>query len=114
MLVLSRRPDERIFIGNNISVVVVAVKGNTVQIGIDAPKDTLILREEVTPNGRPKKNIKKRPTQSGSKRKIKKATGRKNNKTSRLSMDATHLRDERKTYGNPKTLGRGNRRKYKS
>ena len=47
MLVLSRKVDEKIYIGDNIIVQVVAVKGDRVQIGIQAPKDIPIHREEV-------------------------------------------------------------------
>jgi carbon storage regulator len=39
MLILTRRPDETVVIGNNIRVRVMGVNGNQVRIGIDAPKD---------------------------------------------------------------------------
>ena len=47
MLVLSRQRDESIFIGDNIKITVVQIKGKQVRIGIDAPKETKIYREEV-------------------------------------------------------------------
>jgi carbon storage regulator len=47
MLVLSRRPGEKIVIGNGITVTVVAVLGNRVRIGIDAPNQVRIFRAEV-------------------------------------------------------------------
>ncbi|MCM1565419.1 MAG: carbon storage regulator CsrA [Dehalobacter sp.] len=47
MLVLSRKINERIMIGDDIEVVVVAVVGDQVRIGIEAPKDIKILRSEV-------------------------------------------------------------------
>jgi carbon storage regulator len=47
MLVLSRRPGERILIGGNVEVVVVSVQGNTVRLGITAPKDVPVHRQEV-------------------------------------------------------------------
>ena len=47
MLVLSRRNDEQIVIGGEIVVTVMSVQGNRVQIGIDAPRDMSILREEL-------------------------------------------------------------------
>ncbi|RJE48788.1 MULTISPECIES: carbon storage regulator CsrA [unclassified Dehalobacter] len=47
MLVLSRKINERIMIGDNIEIVVVAVVGDQVRIGIEAPKDIKILRSEV-------------------------------------------------------------------
>jgi carbon storage regulator len=48
-LVLSRRIGESILIGENIRVVITAIAGNQVRIGIDAPKDVPILREELLP-----------------------------------------------------------------
>lgn len=47
MLVLSRKPGERIRIGDDIAVTVVRIGPNTVRIGIDAPRDMSILREEL-------------------------------------------------------------------
>ena len=47
MLVLSRKPGEKIHIGTGITVTVVAAKGNKVRIGIDAPKDVPVLRSEL-------------------------------------------------------------------
>lgn len=48
MLVLSRKVGEKLVIGNDIWVTVVAVKGNSVRVGIDAPDDVPILRSELT------------------------------------------------------------------
>jgi len=47
MLILTRRVDERIFIGDNITLRVLDIEGNRVRLGLDAPKDITILREEV-------------------------------------------------------------------
>ena len=47
MLVLTRNAGETIIIGNNIKVSVVAVNGNQVRIGIDAPKEVPVHREEI-------------------------------------------------------------------
>lgn len=47
MLVLSRKENESIVIGNNISIVVVSIQGDKVKIGIDAPKDVVVDRKEV-------------------------------------------------------------------
>ncbi len=47
MLVLSRKPGQRIFIGNDISVTVVAVSGNHVRLGFQAPQHMPIRREEI-------------------------------------------------------------------
>ena len=47
MLVLSRKAGEKVIIGNAIRVTVVAVAGNKVRIGIDAPGHVRILRAEL-------------------------------------------------------------------
>lgn len=48
MLVLSRKPGERILIGEDIAVTIVRIGPNTVRLGIDAPRDMNIVREELT------------------------------------------------------------------
>jgi carbon storage regulator len=50
MLVLSRCENERIKLGNSIVVTVVKVAGDRVRLGIEAPAEVLILREEVPEN----------------------------------------------------------------
>ena len=47
MLVLTRRAGESIVIGNDVTVTVLEVRGDQIRIGIDAPKDVPIHREEV-------------------------------------------------------------------
>ncbi|MFN0199290.1 MAG: carbon storage regulator [Planctomycetaceae bacterium] len=47
MLVLSRKAGERILIGEQVTVTVVRVGPNTVRLGIDAPRDMNIVREEL-------------------------------------------------------------------
>jgi len=47
MLMLSRKVDEVIVIGDNIRITIVKVRGDKVRIGIDAPKDVSVHREEV-------------------------------------------------------------------
>lgn len=47
MLILTRRPDETVVIGNDIRVRVMAVNGNQVRIGIEAPKNIEVDREEI-------------------------------------------------------------------
>jgi carbon storage regulator len=47
MLVLSRKRGERIMIGNNIEVTIMGVHGGTVRLGLEAPKEVAIHREEV-------------------------------------------------------------------
>lgn len=47
MLVVTRRPQEAVVIGDDIVVAVLGVKGNQVRIGIRAPKDVAVHREEI-------------------------------------------------------------------
>jgi carbon storage regulator CsrA len=49
MLVLSRKSQEQVRIGDDIVITVVRIKGNVVALGIEAPKDKRILRSELTP-----------------------------------------------------------------
>jgi len=50
MLVLTRNPQQSILIGDNIRVTVTYVDGGQVKIGIEAPQDIVILREEIAPH----------------------------------------------------------------
>ena len=47
MLILTRKSGESLMIGEDISVTVLGVKGNQVRIGINAPKDISVHREEI-------------------------------------------------------------------
>jgi carbon storage regulator len=47
MLILTRRVGETLMIGDAVSVTVLGVKGNQVRIGINAPKDVPVHREEI-------------------------------------------------------------------
>jgi carbon storage regulator len=51
MLVLSRRETERIRLGDSIVVTVVRVAGDKVRLGIEAPPDVLVLRDELQTHG---------------------------------------------------------------
>jgi carbon storage regulator len=51
MLVLSRRPNEAIVIGDRITVTILEVRGNQVRLGIEAPKETPVYREELVALG---------------------------------------------------------------
>jgi carbon storage regulator len=47
MLILTRRVEETLLIGDNITVTVLGVKGNQVRLGIEAPRDMDVDREEI-------------------------------------------------------------------
>lgn len=53
MLVLSRKLGEKIFIGDSICIIVVDIDRGKIRLGIDAPRDVPVFREELLPN-RPK------------------------------------------------------------
>jgi carbon storage regulator len=47
MSIVTRRPGETILIGDDIEVTVVAIESNQIRVGIHAPKDVKILRDEL-------------------------------------------------------------------
>jgi carbon storage regulator len=47
MLILSRKVNEKIMIGDDISVSVIEIRGDQVRIGVDAPKKVKVFRQEV-------------------------------------------------------------------
>lgn len=47
MLILTRRPGESLYVGDNIRITVVSLQGKQVKIGLDVPSDTVVYREEV-------------------------------------------------------------------
>ena len=49
MLVLTRKQNEKIQIGDNVFLTVLRIKGNTVRLGIEAPKDVRVVRGELPP-----------------------------------------------------------------
>ena len=49
MLVLSRRENERLRLGDSIVLTIIRIAGDKVRIGVEAPSDLLILREELEP-----------------------------------------------------------------
>jgi carbon storage regulator len=65
MLVLSRKVGERILIGDNIAVTIVRLAQGTVRIGVEAPEDLPIVREELKSDPKPEapatRNRKKSP-----------------------------------------------------
>jgi carbon storage regulator len=53
MLVLTRKMNERIIIGDSIWITVVGIRGNHVRLGIEAPPEITILRDELRRHGAP-------------------------------------------------------------
>lgn len=47
MLILTRKAGETVLIGDDISITVLNIRGNQVKIGIEAPKDVTVHREEI-------------------------------------------------------------------
>ena len=47
MLILTRRPTQAFAIGNDITVTVLEIRGRQVRIGVDAPRETVVLRAEM-------------------------------------------------------------------
>ena len=47
MLILTRRVGESVMIGDDVTITVLGVKGNQVRIGINAPKDVSVHRQEI-------------------------------------------------------------------
>lgn len=50
MLVLTRKAQEEILIGDSIRISIVRIKGNTVRLGIEAPRDVRVVRAELPPH----------------------------------------------------------------
>ena len=47
MLILSRKIDEKIKIGNDITITIIGVNGDQVKVGVEAPKNVKVFRQEV-------------------------------------------------------------------
>jgi carbon storage regulator len=50
MLVLSRKSQEKIHIGDNVTITIVRIQGSTVRVGIEAPQNVRVIRGEISPN----------------------------------------------------------------
>jgi carbon storage regulator len=57
MLVLSRKEAQRIRLGDSIVITVVRIGGDKVRLGIQAPKDMLVLRDELEPFEKGQQNV---------------------------------------------------------
>jgi carbon storage regulator len=53
MLVLSRKESQRIRLGDQIVITIVKISGDKVRVGIEAPNEVLVLRDELKPRERP-------------------------------------------------------------
>ena len=47
MLILTRKVGESVLIGNDISITILSVRGNQVKLGVEAPKEVSVHREEI-------------------------------------------------------------------
>ena len=52
MLILTRRPRQTVKIGKDVVVTVLEIRGTQVRIGVDAPRTTTVLRQEIAPGAR--------------------------------------------------------------
>jgi carbon storage regulator len=62
VLILSRRAGEALMIGDDVTIVILGIKGSQVRVGIEAPKCINVYREEIWPS--PRRNESSRATQS--------------------------------------------------
>ncbi|MCC7474586.1 MAG: carbon storage regulator [Pirellulales bacterium] len=53
MLVLSRKESQRIRLGDSIVITIVKISGDKVRVGVEAPNDVLVLRDELEPHDHP-------------------------------------------------------------
>ena len=59
MLVLTRQVGQSLIINDNITVTIISINGNNVKVGIEAPKEIIILRDDIINKQRAKKSLQK-------------------------------------------------------
>ena len=57
MLILTRRPAEALMIGDNVTVTVLDIKGGRVRLGVNAPREIIVNREEICEKMRRKQRM---------------------------------------------------------
>ena len=57
MLILTRRPTQTVTIGKDVTVTILEIRGRQVRIGVTAPRDIAVLREEITEKPRPRRTL---------------------------------------------------------
>jgi carbon storage regulator len=57
MLILTRRPTQTVTIGNDVTVTVLEIRGRQVRIGVTAPRDIAVLREEIAEKARTRRTL---------------------------------------------------------
>lgn len=96
MLVLTRKPDEQIRIGDDIVITIVRVKGNTIRVGVEAPKGVRVIRGEL--EGKPKDSAATESTDAALVDPLRDSSEVRSNNPRRANM-ATH-RPERQANAN--------------
>jgi carbon storage regulator len=86
MLILSRRPGESLTIGDDVVVTVVGVSGNQIRLGITAPREVRVLREEIYKAMR-EENQAAAANALNSKRKLKDAVGQMQGRKQKRTRD---------------------------